>query len=101
MKECTHTPRCIDKCRACGQPLPEFLEPSKNTGERNNYVVHFENGSKCYIHDQLDSDEAKLNCIISTARAAGLCLDHMVRVVKVEKGSYVRETGDNVSKEGR
>jgi hypothetical protein len=49
------------------------------------YAVYFENGVKSIV-DSVDSEEAAIHiALVGISRSAGLCENHMVRAVKIEK----------------
>lgn len=82
MSECTHTPKCRFNCIICGKLIPEWvkIEPGGN-----DFIVHFEKGIQNHV-PQVHSEKDAINVAqISIARAAALCMDHIVRVIRVEK----------------
>lgn len=80
--KCPHHPRCITTCRRCGAPLPKLPKRNKKIS-RQWYVITYE--TDCTNHElAANADEAEMLSNIMLCRAAGLCLDHLARVAKVE-----------------
>ncbi len=73
-----------NECYVCKNPVPEFPEV-QSIGTLYNYIIQFENDITHSLQDSISEEDAILSARVQLARAAGLCLDHILKVKKVEK----------------